>query len=63
MILEHAVLEVLPGREPAFEEAFATAKTLICTAEGFRSLHFYEPFPTVSHYEDRAVLNWEGDRR
>jgi heme-degrading monooxygenase HmoA len=98
MILEHAVLEVVPGREAAFEEAFATAKGLISTATGFRSLrlsrcieepsrylllveweqledhttgfrgssayqewrgllhHFYEPFPTVDHYEDRTVI-------
>jgi heme-degrading monooxygenase HmoA len=99
MILEHAVLEVVPGQEPAFEEAFATAKALISAAAGFRSLrlsrcieepnrylllvewehledhtvgfrgsaayqdwrnllhHFYDPFPTVSHFEERVVVN------
>jgi len=38
MVLEHAVLEVVPGREASFEEAFATAKGIIATASGFRSL-------------------------
>jgi len=98
MILEHAVLEVVPGQEAAFEEAFGTAKTLISAAAGFRSLrlsrcveepnrylllveweqledhtigfrssaayqewrgllhHFYDPFPTVTHYEDRVTI-------
>jgi heme-degrading monooxygenase HmoA len=98
MILEHAVLEVVPGQEAAFEEAFATAKTLISAAAGFLSLrlsrcieepnrylllveweqledhtigfrgstayqewrsllhHFYDPFPTVNHYEDRVAI-------
>ncbi len=98
MIVEHAVLEVVPGQEAAFEEAFATAKTLIRQAAGFHSLrlsrcveepnqylllvdwqqledhtigfrgstayqewrsllhHFYDPFPTVTHYEDRVAI-------
>ncbi len=93
MILEHAVLEVIPGEEARFEAAFARAKDIISSARGFRSLqlqrcieqpsrylllvewdtlgdhtegfrgsaayeewkqllhHFYDPFPTVDHYE------------
>ena len=93
MILEHAVLEVVPGEEPRFEEAFGEAKAIIASMSGFRSLRldrcleersrylllvewdrvedhtegfrgspkyeqwrellhrFYEPFPTVEHYE------------
>jgi heme-degrading monooxygenase HmoA len=93
VILEHAVLDVVPGREPAFEEAFEKAKQIIASMPGFRSLrlgrcvetrnrflllvewdrledhtsgfrgspqyeewrrllhHFYDPFPTVEHYE------------
>lgn len=96
MVLEHAVLEVIPGEEAAFEEAFDSAKEIISAAEGFRSLvlsrcletpnrylllvewerledhtggfrgsaayqewrrllhHFYDPFPTVEHYESRV---------
>ena len=93
MILEHAPLDVIPGEEAAFEDAFATAKAIIASMPGFRSLvlsrcierpsrylllvewarledhtegfrgadeyhewrrllhHFYDPFPTVEHYE------------
>ena len=93
MILEHAVLDVVPGEEQRFEEAFGEAKTIIASMSGFRSLRldrcleersrylllvewdqvedhtegfrgspkyeqwrellhrFYEPFPTVEHYE------------
>jgi len=93
MILEHALLDVVPGQESAFDDAFAQAKTIIASMPGFRSLrlsrcieeqsrylllvewdrledhtegfrgsteyeqwrallhHFYEPFPTVAHYE------------
>jgi len=93
MILEHALLDVVPCQESAFEDAFAQAKTIIASMPGFRSLrlsrcieeqsrylllvewgrledhtegfrgsteyerwrallhHFYEPFPTVAHYE------------
>ncbi|MCX7063646.1 MAG: antibiotic biosynthesis monooxygenase [Proteobacteria bacterium] len=65
-ILEHAMLEVRPGQEHAFEVAFAKAQNIIsATLEahtvGFRSSaeyqqwkallhHFYDPFPTVLHF-------------
>ncbi len=97
MITEHAVLDVIPGQEAAFEAAFAQAKPLIAGSAGFRSLrlercveqasrylllvewdtiedhvkgfrgspvyeewrkllhHFYDPFPTVEHYETVAA--------
>ena len=93
MILEHAVLDVVPGEEARFESAFAEAKAIIASMPGFRALrlergiespsrylllvewerledhtegfrgspeydrwrallhHFYDPFPTVEHYE------------
>ena len=93
MILEHAPLDVIPGREQDFEAAFAEAKAIISSMPGFRTLrlercierpnrylllaewdslehhtegfrgspeyerwrsllhHFYDPFPTVEHYE------------
>jgi heme-degrading monooxygenase HmoA len=38
MILEHAPLDVIPGQEPAFEEAFAQARRFIATSPGFCSL-------------------------
>lgn len=93
MILEHAPLQVIPGRSAEFESAFAQAKSIIARMPGFRRLsltrcierpdaylllvewdtleahteafrgspeyqewrrllhHFYDPFPTVEHYE------------
>ncbi len=93
MILELALLDVLPGRTDQFERAFAEASKIISSApgylshelqrcietperyvllvrwekledhtEGFRGSdayhewkrllhHFYEPFPTVQHFE------------
>ena len=93
MILEHAPLQVKPGRTAEFETAFGRAKQIIAGMPGFRDLrlsrcierpgaylllvewdsleahtegfrgsaeyqewrrllhHFYDPFPTVEHYE------------
>ena len=93
MILEHALLSVDPGRQAAFEAAFATARPIIESSDGFEGLqllrgverpgtylllvrwrsiddhtvgfrgspgyqrwrellhHFYDPFPTVEHFE------------
>ena len=93
MILEAAILNVIPGREAEFESAFAQASSIIASMDGyishqlqhcmeapnrylllvqwetleahtvgFRSSpeyqewkkllhHFYDPFPTVEHYE------------
>ena len=38
MVLEHALLPVLPGRESDFEAAFAEARALIAARPGFRRL-------------------------
>lgn len=38
MILEHALLSVLPDRTTEFEAAFARARALIAPAPGFRGL-------------------------
>ena len=38
MITEHAILSVVAGQEPAFEEAFAQARPIISSTPGFRSL-------------------------
>ena len=93
MILEHAPLQVIAGREDEFERAFEEASRIIAAMPGFRSLrldrciedrsrylllvewdrledhtegfrgspeydrwkallhHFYDPLPTVDHYE------------
>jgi hypothetical protein len=62
MVLEHALLDVVPGQESSFEDAFGQAKQVISSMPGFRDSaqyeqwrallhHFYDPFPTVEHYE------------
>src|SRR3954468_5129860 len=93
MVLEHALLDVVPGQESSFEGAFRQARQIISSMPGFQSLglsrcieqrnrylllvewdrledhtegfrgspqyeewrallhHFYEPFPSVEHYE------------
>jgi heme-degrading monooxygenase HmoA len=93
MVLEIAILNVIPDRVTAFESAFGEAKAIISSMPGFKSLelqrcvecahryallvrwekiedhtrgfrdspqyqqwkallhHFYDPFPTVEHYE------------
>ncbi len=38
MVLEQALLPVLPGRESDFEAAFAEARSLIAASPGFRRL-------------------------
>ncbi len=99
MILEVAILNVIPGQEKEFEAAFNQAQAIIRSqrgylshevrrcmenesrylllvnwetledhTEGFRQSdgyqswktllhHFYQPFPTVEHYEAVAGLN------
>ena len=93
MILEAAILNVIPGREAEFESAFQQASPILASMQGYishqlqhcveasnrylllvrwetleahivgfrgsaeyqewRKLlhHFYDPFPTVEHYE------------
>jgi heme-degrading monooxygenase HmoA len=97
MILEVAILDVIPNQEPDFESAFAKASGIIAGMPGYishqlqrcveksnryillvnwetleahtvgfrgsaeyqewRKLlhHFYDPFPTVEHYESVTV--------
>ncbi len=98
MILELAVLDVMPGRTAAFEAAFEEAASIISGMAGFVDLelqrcvevdaryvllvrwerledhtegfrgspeyerwrallhHFYDPFPTVEHYEPLVAI-------
>ena len=93
MILEAAILNIIPGREAEFESAFKQASPIIASMKGYLSHqrqhgieasnrylllvqwetledhtvgfrgspeylewrkllhHFYDPFPTVEHYE------------
>jgi heme-degrading monooxygenase HmoA len=57
MILEHVVLDVRPGQEPAFEEAFATAGTLIMASPGWRSLRLERCIELRSRY--LLLVEWE----
>jgi heme-degrading monooxygenase HmoA len=38
VIVEHAILQVEPGRAPAFEAAMHSARPLIAASPGFRSI-------------------------
>lgn len=50
MVLEHAVLDVVPGSESAFEDAFARAKDIISAAEGFGSLRLLRCLEQPARY-------------
>jgi heme-degrading monooxygenase HmoA len=50
MVLEHAVLQVVPGQEAAFEQAFATAKAVIAGSSGFRTLRLSRCIEDASRY-------------
>ena len=50
MVLEHAVLEVIPGRASDFEDAFAAAKSIISAADGFRSLRLLRCLEQPARY-------------
>lgn len=57
MILEHALLPVLPGREEDFEAAFAEAKALIASMEGFRGLTLSRCLERQNTY--LLLVEWE----
>ena len=57
MILEQAVLDVRPGREDAFEIAFAEAKAIISSAAGFESLQLLRCVENRSRY--LLLVAWE----
>ena len=46
MILESAPLQIRTGQYEAFELAFREAQGIIALLH-----HYYDPFPTVLHYE------------
>jgi heme-degrading monooxygenase HmoA len=57
VILEHAVLDVIPGEEQNFEEAFAEAKAIIASIPGFRSLRLDRCLEHQSRY--LLLVEWE----
>jgi heme-degrading monooxygenase HmoA len=57
VILEHAQLDVIPGREPEFEAAFAEAKAIISSMPGFVSLRLERCLELRSRY--LLLVEWE----
>ena len=57
MILEHAILPVLPGREAEFEAAFAEASAIISSMPGFVDLALSRSIETPSAY--LLLVHWE----
>ena len=57
MILEHAILPVIPGREAAFEAAFAEAKVIISGMPGFIDLRLSRSIETPNAY--LLLVHWE----
>jgi heme-degrading monooxygenase HmoA len=57
MILEHAVLDVVPGQEPDFERAFEEARAIIASTPGFVSLALHRCVETPSRY--LLLVEWE----
>jgi heme-degrading monooxygenase HmoA len=56
VIVEQAVLDVKPGRESAFELAFAEAKTIIAAAPGFESLELLRCVERPARY--LLLVSW-----
>lgn len=57
MILEHALLYVVPGQENDFELAFSEAKAIIAAMPGFRSLRLSRCIERPSTY--LLLVEWE----
>ncbi len=57
MILEHAILPVVPGREADFEVVFAEAKSIIAGMPGFVDLRLSRSIETPNEY--LLLVHWE----
>ncbi len=57
MVLEHAILDMTPDRAADFEAAFARAKELIASSDGFRSLRLERCIETAGRY--LLLVEWE----
>ena len=57
MILEAAVLDVIPGQEPGFESAFGEAKAIIASMPGFVSLQLHKGIEEPSRY--LLLVQWQ----
>src|SRR3954447_15362910 len=57
VILEHALLDVIPGQEADFEKAFAEAKAIISSMWGFRSLRLLKCIERPNGY--LLLVEWD----
>ncbi len=57
MILEVALLDVKPGQEQAFEEAFEKAQTIISSMSGYISHELKHSLEDKSRY--LLLVNWQ----
>lgn len=57
MVLEHAVLEVIPGQEGDFESAFAQAQKIIADSPGFRSVSLSRGLEASHRY--LLLVQWD----
>ena len=60
MVLELAILNVIPGREGEFERAFREAKGIIASMQGFQSLDLQKCVEQPNRY---ALLVQLGEAR
>ena len=61
MILEVAILDVRSGSEEAFEAAFAEARPLIASIEGFIALELLRCLEKPSRYNTRSGTESRGN--
>lgn len=57
MILEHAVLDVIPGKQEEFEEAFSQAKPIISSMPGFLTLRLTRCLERGARY--LLLVEWD----
>ncbi|MGE5128223.1 MAG: antibiotic biosynthesis monooxygenase family protein [Sphingomonadaceae bacterium] len=57
MILEIAILNVIPDQAPTFERAFARAKDIISSMPGFKSLELQRCVETPNRYA--LLVRWD----
>jgi heme-degrading monooxygenase HmoA len=57
MILEHALLDVIPGQERGFEEAFGSARPIIASMNGCRSVRLERCIESPFRY--LLLVEWD----
>ena len=57
MIVEHAIMDVIPGQEEAYEAALAEALPFISSSPGFRSLRILHGIESPSRYV--LLVEWD----